>query len=534
MWPLLGMFKFDLWGYTAYWYALIVLFLLFLVSRRLINSPFGLSLRGIRENAVRMRAIGAESRPHIRKIYTISAAMAGVAGALLTQTTETVSLGVLDFQRSADILVILILGGAGRLYGGLIGAIIFMVARDWFSGINPQYWYFPIGVLLIAVVLFLPNGILGGLAQLINTERGQRWFGWPPRRRRGGATLVSAPVLATRGLDKSFGSLVVAKDIEIALPHGVRYALIGPNGAGKTTLINLMTGMLRPDGGQILLGGEDITALGPEERVRRGLVRTFQINSLFPHLNPLEAVTLAVCERERIARTWWRPTSDYRAAVDEAYDILKSLMLGAGLLPRDPRAGLRPAAAAGDRAGAGDQAQGAAARRAGGRRAARGKRRAVHRHHQPVAGHHRAVHRARHGAGVPASPAASSSWSAAASWSKARPTRFRPTRACARSISEGRTMAEPLLAFKNVRAGYGEAVVLDDISLRDARARQPRGARAQRRRQEHAAADHDGLHPASPRLDRLARHATSRGSRRTAARAPASAGWRRSARFSPT
>ena len=96
------------------------------------------------------------------------------AGALLTQTTETVSLGVLDFQRSADILVILILGGAGRLYGGLIGAIIFLVARDQFSGINPQYWYFPIGILLIAVVLFLPNGILGGLAQLIASERWKR------------------------------------------------------------------------------------------------------------------------------------------------------------------------------------------------------------------------------------------------------------------------------------------------------------------------------------------------------------------------
>jgi ABC-type branched-subunit amino acid transport system ATPase component len=140
---------------------------------------------------------------------------------------------------------------------------------------------------------------------------------------------VSAPVLATRGLDKSFGSLVVAREIEISLPQGVRYALIGPNGAGKTTLINLMTGMLRPDAGQIMLGGEDITALGPEERVRRGLVRTFQINSLFPHLNPLEAVTLVVCERECIARTFWRTTADYRAAVDEAYDILKSLMLGA-------------------------------------------------------------------------------------------------------------------------------------------------------------------------------------------------------------
>ncbi len=166
MWPIFNTFKFDLWGYTAYSYALIVLFLIFVVTRRLIHSPFGLALRGIRENAVRMPAIGAHSAAHIRKVYTLSAAIAGIAGALLTQTTETVSLGVLDFQRSADVVVILVLGGAGRLYGGLIGAIIFMVARDRFSGINPQYWYFWIGLLLVTVVMFLPNGILGGLAQL--------------------------------------------------------------------------------------------------------------------------------------------------------------------------------------------------------------------------------------------------------------------------------------------------------------------------------------------------------------------------------
>jgi branched-chain amino acid transport system permease protein len=95
--------------------------------------------------------------------------MAGVAGAILTQTTETVSLGVLDFQRSADVLVILILGGAGRLYGGLVGALIFLVARDQFSGIDPRYWYFWIGALLVLVVLFLPGGIMGGLARLART-----------------------------------------------------------------------------------------------------------------------------------------------------------------------------------------------------------------------------------------------------------------------------------------------------------------------------------------------------------------------------
>jgi branched-chain amino acid transport system permease protein len=171
-WNLLGYFHFDLYGTTAYGYSLAVLFILFIFTRRLINSPFGLALRGIRENWVRMPAIGAPSRAHIRMAYTISAAIAGIAGALLAQTTETVSLDSLGFERSAEILVMLVLGGAGRLYGGIVGATIFMVARDQFSGIAPQYWYFWIGVLLVLVVMLLPNGILGGLAAI--TERWRR------------------------------------------------------------------------------------------------------------------------------------------------------------------------------------------------------------------------------------------------------------------------------------------------------------------------------------------------------------------------
>ena len=139
---------------------------------------------------------------------------------------------------------------------------------------------------------------------------------------------MSPAVLSTRGLDMSFGSLVVANQVELSLPRGVRYALIGPNGAGKTTLINLITGMLRPDGGHILLDDEDITRLPPDARVKRGLVRTYQINTLFPDLNALEAVTLAVCERRGVAGTWWRRLPAYREAVDEAYAILSSLMLG--------------------------------------------------------------------------------------------------------------------------------------------------------------------------------------------------------------
>ena len=166
MWPVLGRFRFDLYGYTAYTYSLIVLALAFLVVRRVVNSPFGLSLRGIRENPARMPALGAPSPSHIRTVCVLAAVLAGLAGALLAQTTETVSLATLEFQRSAEILVILILGGAGRLYGGLVGAAIFLVARDRFSGLNPQYWYFWMGALLVLVVLALPGGGRGGLGRL--------------------------------------------------------------------------------------------------------------------------------------------------------------------------------------------------------------------------------------------------------------------------------------------------------------------------------------------------------------------------------
>jgi ABC-type branched-subunit amino acid transport system ATPase component len=134
-----------------------------------------------------------------------------------------------------------------------------------------------------------------------------------------------ARVLSTKTLNKKFGSLVVAQDIALELPKGVRYALIGPNGAGKTTLMNLMTGMLRPDSGQIFLNDEEITGLRPDHRVKKGLARTFQINTLFPQLSALEAVTLAVLEREGHAHNWWRRLPAFGAAIDEAQGILDSL-----------------------------------------------------------------------------------------------------------------------------------------------------------------------------------------------------------------
>jgi branched-chain amino acid transport system permease protein len=174
MWPILGMYKFDIFGRTAYVYTLIVLFLAFLAVRRVVNSPFGLSLRGMRENQRRMPAIGAPMKKRLQVVYVIAATFAGLAGGLLAQTTEFVALDALSFQRSAEILVMLVLGGAGRLYGGLIGAAIFIVARDQLADMNPQYWYFWLGMLLVIVIIFLPNGILGGLAHLVARVQSRR------------------------------------------------------------------------------------------------------------------------------------------------------------------------------------------------------------------------------------------------------------------------------------------------------------------------------------------------------------------------
>jgi branched-chain amino acid transport system permease protein len=161
---LFGVFEFDLVGKTAFFYSFAVLFLVFVVLRRLVNSPFGLGLVGIREGGRRMPAIGADVNRRLTVIFTIGAAVAGIAGGVLAQTTQFVGLESLSFARSAELLIILVLGGTGRLYGGLIGAFVFMLAQDYIAGLNPAYWQFWIGLLLLVIVLFARGGILGGLA----------------------------------------------------------------------------------------------------------------------------------------------------------------------------------------------------------------------------------------------------------------------------------------------------------------------------------------------------------------------------------
>jgi ABC-type branched-subunit amino acid transport system ATPase component len=135
------------------------------------------------------------------------------------------------------------------------------------------------------------------------------------------------PILQTVGLEKRFGGIVATHDVTLAVEKGARHALIGPNGAGKTTLINLLTGVLKPTAGQILLDGKDITALRPHERVRLGMARTFQINQLFPDLTPLETIGLAVSERLGAGADWWRLVGSKSAITDEIVEIVERFRL---------------------------------------------------------------------------------------------------------------------------------------------------------------------------------------------------------------
>lgn len=164
--PILGRFEFDLFGRTAYVYSVVVLFLLFYLARRLVVSPFGLSLRGLKSNRRRMEAVGTPADRRVVAIYTVSAGYAGVAGGLLAQSAQFVSLDVLEFQRSAEVLLVLVIGGSGTLYGGLIGAVVFKVMHEWLAGITVQYWQFWLGLALVLLVLFTRGGVMGLLTTL--------------------------------------------------------------------------------------------------------------------------------------------------------------------------------------------------------------------------------------------------------------------------------------------------------------------------------------------------------------------------------
>lgn len=173
--PLLGRFTFDIDGKVGFVYSFIVIFILYLVARRLVNSPFGLALKGIRENVRRVPALGIGVRMQLALAFTVSAAMAGVAGALLAETTQYIALEVLGFDRSISVQIALVMGGMGNLIGGMIGAIAYTVLRDQLSLINPAYWDFWVGLILVVIVMTGTGGITGILRRSVDWVAKRVW-----------------------------------------------------------------------------------------------------------------------------------------------------------------------------------------------------------------------------------------------------------------------------------------------------------------------------------------------------------------------
>jgi branched-chain amino acid transport system permease protein len=165
-----GLFRFDMWGRTAFFYTLAILVIVYLAVWRITTSPFGLALRGIRENTTRMHAIGSPVSRHMAVTYVLSGGLAGLAGAALAQTSNFASLDMLGFERSADVVVMTALGGTGSIPGVVLGATIFTWFKDMLSAISPRYWHLGIGLFLMASVFVLPDGLAGIPARV------QRWL----------------------------------------------------------------------------------------------------------------------------------------------------------------------------------------------------------------------------------------------------------------------------------------------------------------------------------------------------------------------
>ncbi|MFA7439043.1 ATP-binding cassette domain-containing protein [Castellaniella sp.] len=346
--PLFGVFEFDWQGQTALFYAMGVLLLVFILFRRLVYAPYGRSLHGVRMNPSRMAALGFPVRSLQVQAVTLSAMGAGVAGALLAQTHQFVSLEVLGLQRSADVLIMLVLGGAGRLYGGLVGAAVLVGAQHALADLNPQYWPFWLGLVLVLVVLFARGGLLGLSDPIRRSYSTWLRYGEPIR---GAAPMASSvpadampagamstrpsagenpagaheqavPLLQATGLVHDEGGRRIIDALHLSIARGERLALIGPNGAGKSTLAHLLTGSFRPAAGQIHWQGRPIGQLPRHARSRLGLVGTFQNSPLFEAMSPLESLALAIAQRRGQGRHCGRALCRYDEITAEALAVL--------------------------------------------------------------------------------------------------------------------------------------------------------------------------------------------------------------------
>jgi ABC-type branched-subunit amino acid transport system ATPase component/ABC-type branched-subunit amino acid transport system permease subunit len=301
---------------------------------RIVHSPFGRVLQAIRDNEQRATCLGYDTRRYKLVAFVLSSAFMGLAGSLLTFLIQGVYADNLNWQHAGDPVIMTVLGGMHHFLGPLWGAVVYITLSDLLSSYT-EHWWLVFGALLILFVLLSPEGLSGIYARI---RRGARWSltraELPPRPAVAAQAVAAptrtgdrAPVLSVRGLCKRFGALVVADGITLDLRRGELHSMIGPNGAGKTTFFNMLTGLVEPDAGQILLGGRDVTALPVHLRVAAGLARSFQIISIFKDLSVFENVRIAVQASSPHRFSLWRDAYALPDVIGRTWALLDTVGL---------------------------------------------------------------------------------------------------------------------------------------------------------------------------------------------------------------
>jgi len=330
-------------GVAFFYLAALVLAAMYMVVRRLIGSPFGLTLQGIRDRELRMSILGYHTWLHKYVAFVLCGGLAGVAGILSALYTGFVSPADLSIRTSAEVVLMVVMGGTGTLVGSLMGAGVLVGLRNILS-VYLERWPLVLGVVFMLTVMYAPNGIVGWIIE--RRQRGRDRVhasvpsgpldqdhpaspasSHPPSRRVRQPGESPTAALRLEGVSKTFGGLRAVDDVTFSISPGERVALVGPNGAGKTTLFNLISGTIPVSRGRILLFGSDITRLPAYRRAAKGLARTFQISMLFPSLTVQDNVRLALMGLHRTKYVITKPMNHLDAINDHARLLLEQFDL---------------------------------------------------------------------------------------------------------------------------------------------------------------------------------------------------------------
>lgn len=301
---------------------------------RLAHSPFGRLLQAMRDNEQRVISLGYDSYRVKLVAFVLSAGIIGYAGGLLAFLLQGAYANNLSWQHAGDSLLMTVLGGVHHFLGPLWGSIGFILLQEKLSTVTENWWLL-FAPIIIFSALFSPEGIHGLVQRWRGRERWTLVRNRIPKRPdviadfgESGVKLdPNKPILTVRGLSKSFGSIVTATNIDLDVMPCQLHSFIGPNGAGKTTFFNMLTGVLRPSGGQIMFDGHDITNLPVHKRVRLGLARSFQIVSVFRNLTAFENVHVAVRARSKRRHGLWREAYDLNDANARTWSLLSAVGL---------------------------------------------------------------------------------------------------------------------------------------------------------------------------------------------------------------